>query len=89
MASNLGRSFLVVICVALLTGLAGLALSYYQVNEQTIVQYMQWVRPGVANPIQFVRVGFMHNASYLGGLIGLLSGIVYLVVCKLRNNKSR
>jgi hypothetical protein len=48
---------------------------------------MQWVRPGVTNPIQFVRVGFMHNASYLGGLTGLLSGIAYLVVSKLRYNK--
>lgn len=88
MASNLSKSFLVVIGVALLTGLAGLALGYYQVNNQTVSQYMQWVRPGVSEPIQFIRVGFMHNASYLGGLTGLLSGIVYLVVNKLRYNKS-
>jgi len=87
MASNLSKSFLVVIVVALLTGLAGLALGYYQVNEQTVSQYMQWVRPDVTNPVQFVRVGFMHNASYLGGLTGLLSGIAYLVICKLRYNK--
>lgn len=33
MASNLSKSFLVVVTVALLTGLAGLAFGYYQVNE--------------------------------------------------------
>lgn len=87
MASNLSKSFFVVIVVALLTGFAGLALGYYQVNEETVSQYIQWVRPSVTNPVQFVRVGFMHNASYLGGLTGLLSGIAYLVICKLRYNK--
>lgn len=87
MAGNLSKSFLVVILVALLTGFAGLALGYYQVNEKTVSHYTQWVRPGVTNPVQFIRVGFMHNASYLGGLIGLLSGIAYLVICKLRYSK--
>ncbi|TMP23093.1 signal peptide-containing protein [Pseudoalteromonas rubra] len=87
MVRSLSKSFLVVIVVALLTGFAGLALGYYQVNEQTVSQYIQWIRPGVSDPVQFVRVGFMHNASYLGGLTGLLSGIVYLVISKLRYNK--
>lgn len=88
MAVNLSKSFLIVIGVALLTGIGGLALGYYQVNEQTVSQYMHWVTPGVTDPIQFVRVGFMHNASYLGGLTGLLSGITYLVMCMRRCNKS-
>lgn len=88
MAVNLSKSFLIVIGVALLTGIGGLALGYYQVNDQTVSQYMHWVAPGVTDPIQFVRVGFMHNSSYLGGLTGLLSGITYLVVCKRRCNTS-
>lgn len=87
MAISLIKSFIVVVVIALLTGLAGLALGYYQVNEQTVYQYMEWVRPDVVNPIQFVRVGFMHNASYLGGLIGLLFGVLYLVFSKLRYNR--
>lgn len=88
MAKSLGKSFLVVIVVALITGIAGLAYGYYQVNQQTISEYMQWVKPGVMNPIQFVRVGFMHNASYFGGLTGLLSGVIYLIILKRRYNKS-
>ena len=34
----------------------------------------------------FVRVAYIHNASYLGGLIGLIIAIVY--VCKLKSAKS-
>lgn len=88
MAKNLGKSFLVVVVVALMTGIAGLTYGYYQVNPQTINEYMQWVRPGVTNPVQFVRVGFMHNTSYFGGLTGLFSGVLYLVILKQCYNKS-
>lgn len=87
MAISLIKSFMVVVLVALLTGVAGLAWGYCQVNEETVSQYMQWVRPNVSDPIQFIRVGFMHNSSYLGGLTGLLSGIVYLFLRKKRDKK--
>ncbi len=87
MAINLAKSFLVVVSVALVTGLVGLSYGYLQVTEATISQNMQWVRPGVTDPVQFVRVGYMHNASYLGGLTGLIAGIAYLIFKKLRYNK--
>ena len=88
MAVNLSKSFVVVVSVSLLTGLLGLAYGYYQIDSQTITENMQWVRPGVINPVQFVRVGYMHNASYIGGLTGLVAGIVYLIITKIRYNKS-
>ncbi|MDC0598675.1 alkaline shock response membrane anchor protein AmaP [Gammaproteobacteria bacterium] len=84
MASDLSKSFAIVIVVALMTGLAGLIYGYYQINAATISANMQWVWEGVDNPVQFVRVGYMHNASYLGGLTGLIAGIAYLVVNRLR-----
>lgn len=87
MALELFKSFGVVVFVALCTGVAGLVYGYAQVNESTISEYTQWVRPGVTDPIQFARVGFMHNASYLGGLTGLFSGIVYLFLSKRSYNK--
>lgn len=88
MAKSLAQSFLVVMIVALASGFVGLAYGYFQVNEGSISDYMQWVRPGVTDPIQFVRVGFMHNASYIGGLTGLLSGIAYLILLKRRNDRA-
>ena len=86
---HLVKSFGVVLIVALLTGIGGLIFGYFQVTENTIAQYMPWVRPEVTNPIQFVRVGFMHNASYLGGLTGLVAGVVYLLWSRRRLSKSR
>jgi hypothetical protein len=88
MAINLSKSFVVVMIVAFITGLGGLAYGYYQINEATIAANMQWVRPGVTDPIQFVRVGYMHNASYMGGITGLLAGAIYLIKQKLRLNKT-
>ncbi|MEM8859405.1 MAG: signal peptide-containing protein [Chloroflexota bacterium] len=78
MASNLVRAVLVVVGVALLTGLLGLAWGYIRVTPRSIDTYLNFIPDGVQNPVQFVRVGFMHNASYLGGLTGLLAGIFYL-----------
>ena len=87
MALELLKSFGVVVAVALCTGIAGLVYGYAHVNDSTISDYNQWIRPGVTDPIQFVRVGFMHNASYLGGLTGLVSGVFYLFLSKKSYNK--
>ena len=87
MAKHLSKSILIVMLVAFVTGIFGLIYGYYNVNETTLNQYTNWVWPGVENPIQFVRVGIMHNASYVGGAIGLVSGILYLLIAKRRNTK--
>ncbi|MCA9016010.1 MAG: hypothetical protein KDA77_11820 [Planctomycetaceae bacterium] len=84
MAQFLAKSFVIVILVALTTGLLGLAIAYSIVNEETVGKYLQVVRPRVTDPIQFIRVGFMHNASYLGGLTGLMAGIIYLHCARRR-----
>ena len=78
MASSLMRAVLVVVGVALLTGLLGLAWGYIRVNPSNVENYLRFVPDTVQNQVQFVRVGFMHNASYLGGLTGLIAGIIYL-----------
>lgn len=78
LARQLAIAFVIVISVALLTGLLGLGFATIIVNQNSIDDYQRFVRPDVQDPIQFVRVGFMHNASYLGGLLGLIAGIIYL-----------
>ena len=84
MAKALHRSFGIVIAVALVTGITGLLYGYMQVGESNMEEYLSWVRPGVENELQFVRVGFMHNASYIGGVTGLLAGIMSLFITKHR-----
>ena len=72
-----------------MTGLLGLMYGYIVVDNETVTNYMHRVRPGETDPVQFVRVGFMHNASYLGGLTGLIAGIIHLLVVKNRYYKSQ
>ena len=74
----------VAVVVTFFTGIGGLIYGYQTVNSETVASYMQWVHPGVTNPVQFIRVGFMHNASYLGGVIGLLAGIIFLITKRVR-----
>ena len=87
MLKELLYSFVIVLVIALATGVLGLVYGYVQVGQFNIGQYMHWVRSGVTEPVQFVRVGFMHNASYLGGLSGLIAGVIYLFFAKKRYNK--
>lgn len=88
MAIHLGKSFTIVVIVAFFTGIVGLVYGYYEVNQETISEYAFLVRKDVTDPIQFVRVGFMHDSSYLGGVLGLLFGVIYLVISKKRLMKS-
>jgi len=83
------QAMLVVALVALVTGLAGLAIGYIQVNQSTISAYAQWIHPGVNDPVQFIRVGFMHNAGYLGGATGFVAGVTYLLWKKGITTKDR
>jgi len=32
----------------------------------------------ITDPLPFIRVGYIHNASYLGGFIGLLGALLTL-----------
>lgn len=84
MRASLLQAIGLAVVVTFLTGIGGLIYAYQTVNSETVESYMQWVHPGVTNPVQFVRVGFMHNASYLGGAIGLFVGILFLVVKRVR-----
>lgn len=88
MAIYLGKSMLVVISVAFIAALVGLAYGYYHVNENTIAENIQTIPANVTNPVQFLRVAYMHSASYIGGIPGLIAGIVYLVIRKQHLNQS-
>jgi len=35
-----------------------------------------WIPESVQDRVAFLRAGYMHNASYLGGAIGLLTALV-------------
>lgn len=73
------KACLLVILASSVITLSGLALIIYFIGEQQLHYFYEWIWPDVKNPLAFIHVGLMHNVSYLGGFIGLLTGIIYLL----------
>lgn len=88
MAIHLTKSMLIVVGIAFVTGLVGLIYGYFQVNEITVVDSIQKVPANVNNPIQYLRVAYMHSASYIGGVTSLIAGSMYLIVSLVRYKQS-
>lgn len=68
----LAWSLVVLVAVTLLIGLAGLLVGWvFTRNPANVDRLTNFVRPGVENPRAFLCAGFMHDASYLGGVLGI------------------
>ncbi len=79
-------SFTVVAVTALAVGLGGLARAYQTVTPDDFAT----AEPNdVADRVAFRRVGEMHNFSYLGGFLGIVTGSAYLVVARVRMAETR
>ncbi len=74
------KAFLVTIVVVFLTGFIGLL---YGILYKSHVGVDWWISSGVVNTKNYIAVGLMYNFSYLGGIIGLIVGIFYII----RQNK--
>lgn len=75
-------AFAVVAGTALLVGLGALACAYVTISEATLPGY--WYPEQVADKVAFARAGTMHNFSYLGGFLGIVTGSLYLIVERVR-----
>lgn len=72
----------VVAATALIVGLAALAWASVATSATSLPRF--WYPPGVADKVAFARAGTMHNFSYLGGFIGIMTGSLYLIVQRIR-----
>jgi hypothetical protein len=78
-------SFGVVALTTLVVGLGALVVSFFTIHEGSVPL---WSYPdALTDTVSFARVGTMHNFSYLGGLIGILTGMGYLIVKRISANK--
>lgn len=75
-------SFAVVAVTALVVGLGGLVYACLAIPEAAMADY--WCPAGVADRAAFVRAGVMHDCSYLGGGIGIITAAVFLVLARNR-----
>ena len=70
------KSIFIVIITTLAVGIAGLIYGKFYLAQTGV----NWYLPeNLIDKENFIAVGSMHNFSYLGGIIGLISGIIYSV----------
>ncbi len=76
------KSLPIVTGVALLTGIVGLVYGYmFLINAD-----LNWYLPSdLIDRDHFIMVGSMHNFSYIGGLTGLISGIIFQINYKRKS----
>jgi len=71
----------IVLLVAIITAVIG-GLYGHNVLARTGVNW--WLPPNLVDKPAFITVGSIHNHSYLGGAIGLLAGIIFLLIKNAR-----
>jgi hypothetical protein len=72
----------IVVVTALLVGLGALLIASFTITDAQLPAY--WYPPGVVDKVAFARAGTMHNFSYLGGFLGIVTASLYLIVERLR-----
>ena len=71
------RGFLIVIASGFAATIIGYVLGLLHRSDYSAWESMA-SRLGIVDLPSFVRVAYIHNASYLGGLIGLVTAVIYL-----------
>ena len=68
------RAIIIAVIITILAGFVGL------IYGSAFFQHANWKLPiNIIDEKSFIIVGSMHNFSYLGGLIGLIIGIKYIL----------
>jgi hypothetical protein len=79
-------AFGVVATTALVIGLAALAGAAATISETRLPGF--WFPDEPIDKVAFARVGVMHNFSYLGGFLGILTGVIYLAIARFRSGST-
>lgn len=77
MRKALQKAVAVTFCFAVATGVLGFFYGRYVLTKTGV----DWWLPGnLMDRNAYITVGSIHNFSYLGGLLGLVAGVCYLLV---------
>jgi hypothetical protein len=78
-------SLLVTVGFALLFGLGGLLYGYIQTRNINVAEYQNWYIPEDVTDLRgFLCTGYMHNSSYLGGVLAIPVAWAFHVVVRLK-----
>ncbi|CAD73263.1 hypothetical protein [Rhodopirellula baltica] len=79
------RAFSVVLATTILVGMIGLLLAIAFTKADPVVDTM--LRDAlIDDPVAFRRTAALHNASYIGGLLGIFAGLVSVFKAFLQEN---
>ena len=76
MRAAANRAIFIVMAIAMISGFAGFLYGKFVLADAGVDW---WLPNDLQNKAAFITVGSIHNFSYLGGLLGLVVGIVYLL----------
>lgn len=71
------RAFGVVTLTAIVVGLLGLAIGFLTIESDSLEPAVRYGNE-IVHDMAFYRAGTMHNFSYMGGVIGIVTGCVSL-----------
>lgn len=78
-------SFLVVVGFTLLFGLGGLLYGYFQTAHIDVLDYRRWFIPDDLTDLRrFLCAGYMHNSSYLGGVLAIPVAWIFHIVMRFK-----
>ena len=75
--------FLVILAFALIAGCLGYLLGVYPPDDYSEWQGLCRIL-GVTDIPNFVRVAYIHNAGYIGGLVGFVASMIFILRLKKR-----
>ena len=82
-------SLLVTLGFTLLFGLGGLVYGCFQTAHIDIAEYRRWFIPAdVTNLRRFLCAGYLHDASYLGGVLAIFVAWAFHVVVRVRTKEA-
>lgn len=82
MAAVISKSIGIVLVVTVIAATIGFIYGRFYLAK-TGVDW--WLPDDLIDKAAFITVGSIHNFSYIGGVVGLLVGIVYMLFQKVRN----
>ncbi|MDA7920179.1 hypothetical protein N9B73_00355 [Verrucomicrobiales bacterium] len=74
------KSFALVFATTMVSGVIGYCWGLYRRTTGHSEGWRDWMAElGVIDEKAFMTVGYIHNASYIGGSVGMFFGIMYLI----------
>ena len=81
------RTFGVVCVTAFLTGIIALIIGMCIINTNNLPFF--YFPECVQDKVRFSQAGTMHNFSYIGGLIGINTGVLWIIIERMRIRRRR